>query len=834
MGAADLPHALGELSSVRKITEGGLGVELRAGRAALIVRPLTDTAVKISLRFNAPRLNLALSERPYALLPGPWPGAPLEVTEDDTAVSIRAGRLRLRAERSPLRLSYALDDTEPFLREIAGGGVRADYWDVALNFDLPADEAFYGLGQADQHGPEDQLGPDRPARSAVPLNHRGLHLPIWHWHQAPSRVIEPMLLSSRRYGLLIDNPYKAAWDLGVADPTRFSYTAAGGRMDLIVFAGDSLLDLIRAYTGLTGRIPMPPLWALGYLQSRYGYRDEAELLALADRLRAADIPCDGLVLDLHWFDQMGDLTFAPSRWPAPAAMIQKLTAAGFHVTLIEEPYLTEHSRLYPEALQRGFLGRRPDGRPYLHDNWIGRTALLDVTNHEARRWWAVQHAPLVEMGVEGHWLDLTEPMDHPIDMLHAEGPAIACHNRFADQMVDSVLSAWQEHAPDRRPFLMTRAGFAGMQRTGAALWSGDVDVSWEALATQVALGQNAGLAGFALWNSDIGGFSRKGLGPDDLAFSERFQAPMDRPEDPELYVRWLQFGVFSPICRVHSDQYRRREPWVFGPDVEAIARHYLRLRYRLLPYIYSLCYQAHTTGAPIMRPLILHYEDDPVAPTLTDEYLFGPDILVAPVLAPGARRRRLYLPAGVWYDGWDETRYTGPAWIEVAAPLDQLPIFIRAGSIIPFGPRRTFSGQRPLDPLTLNCYVGAAGHFDLYEDDGATLGYRRGDYCLTPLDVAEQDGVLQMTIGACQGRHAGAPHERLLLLWLHGIPDISAIHRDERPLPALASRDAWRKVKAGWWHDADRALVGVKVQPTAGPIALHVHGKKASRARREE
>lgn len=641
----------------------------------------------------------------------------------------------------------------------------------------------------------------------------------------PSRVGLPLLLSSRGYGLLFDHAARGCWDLGAGDATHFSYTTEGGPISMVLFVGDSLVELLRLYTELTGRFPLPPKWSLGYLQSRYGYRDEHEVRDLAKRFRERELPCDGIILDLHWFNQMGDLAFDLTRWPDPAALIRDLRGQGYHVVTIEEPYLTEHSRLFPEARERGFLCRRPDGEPYLIESWPGKMALVDFTHPEARRWWAIAHGDLFEAGVEGHWLDLVEPMDQPVDMLHFEGPASLVHNRFADQMVSSVERSWELFASGERPFMMTRAGFPGLQRTGTVLWSGDVEVSWEALRAQVTLGQNAGMAGFAGWNSDVGGFGRPQMKVEDLTYNDDAGRYLDRPEDPELYVRWLQYGAFSPIFRVHCDHYRRREPWVFGEEIEGIVRRYLHLRYRMLPYLYSCFYQTYSTGLPIMRPLVLHYEDDRETPNLADQFLFGRDVLIAPVLEPGARTRRLYLPAGVWYDGWTEERFEGPQWIEVPAPLEQIPMFMRGGALIPFGPHQDWTGQTSLDPLTLHCYAGASGDLELYEDDGHSTAYRRGEYSLTPISSHEDEGTWEIHVGQRRGLYSVPEYARTLIFWLHGMEKIGGIQRDQRPLPGVASRDAWHKVKAGWWHYAEKHLVGVKVQPTGGPVTLHVWRK---------
>ncbi len=386
---------------------------------------------------------------------------------------------------------------------------------------------------------------------------------------------------------------------------------------------------------------------------------------------------------------MGDLAFQPVDWPDPQGMIAQLREEGFRLMVIEELYLTVKSRNYPEALARGYLAKHYDGLAYTFDFWPGECALIDFSHPAARTWWTAKHQALFELGIAGWWTDLNEPAKHFQDMAHFGGSAAQVHNLTAFSMHQAIFAAHQQYALQQRIFILSRSAFLGSQRYGVGLWSGDVDMTFAALRKQIALGVNIGLAGFPLWGTDIGGFGFAG------------------ECTPELYVRWFQFGSSCPLCRPHGDKTELREPWQFGAEVEAICRTYLHLRYRLLPYLYTAVYEACTTGVPLMRALVLEFPHDPNVFNLTDEYLFGPDILVAPVLDEGARERNVYLPSGVWIDFWTEAIHTGPCSLTVPAPLEILPLFIRQGAILPLGPEVQYSWERPLDPLTLEVYRGA-------------------------------------------------------------------------------------------------------------------------------
>lgn len=389
-----------------------------------------------------------------------------------------------------------------------------------------------------------------------------------------------------------------------------------------------------------------------------------------------------------------------------------------------------------EAERLGLLGRRPDGRPYVFPFWAGPAALVDFSQPYARQWWADQHKELMAQGIDDWWTDLNEPEVHPLDMLHAGGPAAAVHNSFALQMAKSV-----------------------------------------ALAHQVPLGLSMGMAGLPFWNTDIGGFN----GP---------------PPSPELYIRWMQFGAFTPMMRPHG-AFQAREPWAFGPSAEEVVTGYIRLRYRLIPYSYTAAWEAHQFGLPLMRPLTLEFPGDEVAAGAADQYMWGRDLLVAPVLEAGAVSRRVYLPEGTWYDFWTNRTVRGGRWITAAAPLERMPLYVRAGAIIPMLPSDTVRSSEGWEELALAVYPGPeASAFELYEDDGASTAFQQGDYAKTVFGHA--DGVVSI------GEPAGAypvPAPRRYRLEVRSPRRPSGVMAGEVALQARRSLDSLERAGDGWYYD---------------------------------
>ena len=431
-----MPITAGSLGRLQNVIRRGADVVFSFESSDLVLRPLMPNVIRHTWMPKHWRIYAERVEGSYAVARRFWPAGP-DITIEEQASTIRVsfGEIVVEATRDPFHLRY-YGDNRCFLEETTQGGLSWNYWDYRLCYMLAPEDHFYGIGQPDQ-----TAGP-------VDLDQRGHLWEIWNQHTPPATTIFPALLSTQGYSLLIDNQSRAQWDLGNSDPAVFSYRARGGGLQYYVIYGPEPARLLRTFSDLTGGPPLPPRWVFGLLQSRYGYRDRQELEDIARTFRARDLPCDGLILDVFWFREMGDLAFDPLNWPDPAAMIAGLKQQGFRLTVIEEPYITTKSLNYPEAKAKGYLARHYDGSPYTFDFWPGECALLDFSNPAAREWWAEQHRPLFELGIDGWWTDLNEPAKHFQDMLHYGGAAATVHNAFALQMQQAKARLW--HSQSRR------------------------------------------------------------------------------------------------------------------------------------------------------------------------------------------------------------------------------------------------------------------------------------------------------------------------------------------------------------------------------------------------
>jgi len=529
------------------------------------------------------------------------------------------------------------------------------------------------------------------------------------------------LREGRAAGIFWDNPARQIWDLGQTHLDQWQMTAESGEIELYLFAGPEVARVVSTYTELTGRTPLPPLWALGYQQCRYSYETRARFEEIARNFRQRKIPCDVLYLDIHHMDGYRVFTFGKT-YPKPAEMIKKLARQGFKVVTIVDPGVKDDPKF--GVLKRGraetaFI-KKPNGRgDYIGEVWPGKARFPDFLRASVREWWGREQNTLLKTGVAGFWNDMNEPANfalktktlllecrHQTDagpMIHA-----AAHNLYGMQMARASREGALAHQPDKRPFVITRAGYAGVQRHGL-VWTGDNNSTWEHLADSVQMLLNLSVSGVAFCGSDAGGF-------------------MDNTT-PELLTRWMQLAAFTPFFRNHSNLGTiDQEPWAFGANIENICRRYIELRYQLLPYLYSLFVEAHQNGTPIMRPLLWHYQDDPIAVAAGDQFMLGRDLLIAPVLRQGARERMVYLPRGIWFNFWTGERHEGGQHIITAAPLDILPIFARAAAIIPLAPIRQFVGEKRCEIVDLHVFPGASGEFNWHEDDGLSMGRLSGDF----------------------------------------------------------------------------------------------------------
>jgi alpha-D-xyloside xylohydrolase len=600
---------------------------------------------------------------------------------------------------------------------------------VGATFAAPPDEHYYGLGQ-NQEGF---------------LDHRGHPVNCWHDYAAPGgeSVCVPFMVSSRGYGLVWDNPSKTIFEGGFNERTNWS-SRVGDRVSFFVIAGNSSDEIYSGYRALTGPTPMLPKAAYGFTQSKQRYDTQDEILSVAKGYRDRHLPADMIVVDFLYYTKMGQMDMDPEKWPDPEAMNRKLHAMGFKSMISIWPHFAVGSRYHDMILKNGWFVNDADGTPTngKHVDRVGPN--LDTTNPDAAKWfWQVIRDNYVKKGYDAIWLDETEPDTPPDNSYFFVGPGQRYYNIYPLFHTASVYEGSRKES-DRRVLILARAAYLGAQRNATIFWSSDIYSTWDTLKRQVPAGLDFTASGMPYWCNDVGGFLN--LPPEHHPVHPPLIDPSDARDTvggyddyPELYVRWYQYGVFQPIFRTHGTR-TFNEIWSYGKQAEPILEKYLKLRYELLPYIYSLGYQSYKTGAPYMRALFMDFPNDPNVSEIGDEYMFGPAFLVAPVTDQGATTRRVYLPAGAkWYNFWTNERFEGGQAITVSAPIDTIPLFVRAGSILPVG-SAIESTEEAQQVIKFRVYPGANGAFSLYNDDGKTYAYERGEGEVTRLNWDDATG----------------------------------------------------------------------------------------------
>ena len=567
----------------------------------------------------------------------------------------------------------------------------------------------------------------------------------------------PIFLAHRpsvTYGFYLN---ALGWSQIHADPGADTWVAevAGRELDYLVVHGDDPAAVLERLTALLGRIELPPRWAIGYHQSHWGYDSAPTVRAVADEFERRRLPCDAFHLDIDYMDGFRVFTWDPEGFPDPAGLLGELGRRGLRCVTIVDPgvKLEPGNGVFDSGLERDAFVRDSDGSHVSGYVWPGQCVLPDFLRPDVRDWWGDLHTVLVDAGVAGIWNDMNEPALYakPIgtdpDAVLIEvftdaqqGPAdrrvahADVHNVYGLSMVRTASEALARLRPDARSFFLTRSGFAGIQRY-AAVWTGDNTASWDHLRMTLPMLCNLGLSGVPFVGADIGGFWADAT--------------------PELYARWIQAGVLYPMMRGHSHRDTRpNEPWEFGDEVEDVARRALGLRYELRPYLYTLFHEAATTGSPVLRPLLWTFSADQRAAAIEDEVLLGDAILAAPVLAPGQRSRNVYLPTGRWYDWWSGEAYDGPTEVEVDAPLDRLPLFGRAGTVVPTATAgddgNGDDGNVDDSAITLRVFPGD-GEGSIYDDDGESFAYRHGAFALRRYRVRSDAASVTVSLSAVEG-----------------------------------------------------------------------------------
>jgi oligosaccharide 4-alpha-D-glucosyltransferase len=730
------------------LQEGRLHIATSDG--AYLIQPYTPQIMETSF---TPK-GEAAPQASHAVVLAPS-GAGATLKDEGSQLVYATGGITVTITKTPFHIAYAYKG-KPLVAEKHGYHKKdgADGTE-AIDFELDQDEALYGAG----------------AR-AVGMNRRGNRFALYnkahYGYDDRSALLNftlPIALSSKLYALHFDNAAIGHLDFDSRKDNTLAYETIGGRKTYQVIAGDNWDELVASYTSLTGRQPLPPRWAFGNFASRFGYHSEQEARDVVSKFAAEKIPVDAIVFDLYWFGKdikgtMGNLAWDKDNFPTPKKMVADFAAQGVKTVLITEPFVVSTSSKWQEAVDRQVLATDDKGAPARYDFYFGNTGIIDLYQQQGRDWfWNIYKNLRNEYGIAGWWGDLGEPEVHPAWVRHGAGSdargADQVHNIYGHDWARLIHDGYRKDFPNERPFILMRAGYSGSQRFGLIPWSGDVNRSWGGLQAQPEIALQMGMQGLAYMHSDLGGFANPYL-------------------DDELYTRWLQYGVFQPIFRPHAQQEVPSEPVFREEATKNLARAAIRLRYSLLPYNYTAAFDNSQSGAPLMRSMLFEEPANANARTVATQYLWGRDLLVAPITEPGARRKEVTLPAtsAAWFDFHTGRRYHGGITAVVPVTLDHIPVFVRGGAFIPMvQPVQT---TRDYSTRTLELHYWhdaaiAAGSGKLYDDDGATPdAYAKGQYEIVRFASKVQGKELAITVASEAGAHYRRP-ARSVALTVHNM-----------------------------------------------------------------
>jgi alpha-glucosidase len=700
------------VGNVQKVERLADGLELTAGKAKVRVTVFRPGVFRVRV---APT-GLFPKDFSWAVAASPAPPA-LKFDDGKDEVRLSAGATVVRIHKSPLLIDFLNDGGQEMVADSPDLPMGWDNGRVCVWKKMPPEEGYYGLGD-----------------KAGPMNRRNRAFTMWNtdafaWQESTDPLYKtiPFFLGVRKgqaYGIFFDNSWRGAFDFGKAGHDSYSFGAEGGEINYYYFAGPNPRQIVEDFTALVGRMKLPPFWTLGFQQSRYSYEPEARVREIAKTFRDKKIPVDALYLDIDYQDKNTPFTVDRNKFPTFEKMISDFSAQGLHTVLITDLHIKkdpDHGYApYDTGAKDDLFVKRADGTTYVGPVWPGESVFPDFTLSRAREWWGGLYRNFVDMGVAGFWNDMNEPAvfltitkTMPLEVRHRldDGtvlPHLAVHNVFGMENVRATSEGLLKLRPNERPFVLTRAAYAGTQRY-AATWTGDNVSTWNHLGMSTPMLLSMGLSGYGMVGDDIGGFAGS--------------------PQPDLLTRWIEAGAFNPIYRDHTAKGTAdQEPWVHGQKHEAIRKRYIEERYRLLPYIYTGVEEMARSGIPLMRPLLLEYPDSSEFFDDDREFLFGPDLFVSPVTSELQDEKVIQLPPGSWFDYWTGEKSSERELKKLRPALDELPVYARAGAIIPRQAVVQNTGETPLGPLELRVYPGPACKGSLYQDDGHSLNYEKGEF----------------------------------------------------------------------------------------------------------
>ncbi|MBX2969264.1 MAG: glycoside hydrolase family 31 protein [Cyclobacteriaceae bacterium] len=701
----------------------------------------------------------------------------IDIHEEHDSILLRSSLIQVRLSKNPVRLTF-LNNNNQVINEDETLGTTWNGEQVTVHKKLQDGERFIGLGE--KTGPLDRKG----------HGYTNWNTDAYGYHTGadPLYCSTPFYIGLHNqltYGIFLDNTHKTYFNFGASNNRFASFGADTGEMNYYFMHDQSVGQIIKHYTHLTGRMELPPLWSIGYQQCRYSYYPDKEALSVANTFREKDIPADVIVFDIHYMEQYKIFTWSKKDFSDPKGLIDKLKKLGFQVVVMCDPGIKVEDgyKTYEDGKVKDVFIKYPDGENYTGMVWPGWCHFPDFTNPKTRAWWKEQFKDYIALGVEGFWNDMNEiatwghslPETIEMDFDGHKSTMRRGRNIYGFQMARSTYEGTKELLNGKRPFNLTRSAFSGIQRY-SAVWTGDNVAYDEHMLLGVRLVNSMGLTGIAFAGYDVGGFVGN--------------------TDEKLFARWISIGAFSPFFRGHTMiNTRDSEPWTFGERVEEISRNYIKLRYRLLPYLYSLFYDASQTGMPVCRSLAIDYSFDHniYDHRFQNQYLFGPALLVAPVES-SKDLVKVYLPEGTWYDFYTDQKHNGSSVTVADCPLDKLPVYVKGSSIIPMRAKAGNTVNDQGDTLELHLYAGEqTNSFIMYEDDGDTFSYQQGAFSKRKLEYQPHRFTLEQVEGTYPSPY------KTIEVYFHGFNDLKNVqvnqatqtlqHKDYRFLQPMANYD---------------------------------------------
>ena len=727
---------------VKSLEETDNGLKIITNDGNILLKPLSENSIEVEYLINGHS-----NPKSYALVNNKNQVITTFKNSRNT-FTYSTQNLTVKAQKCPLKISYLYNDK--FLLSEEKGLIFNDTL-KGFRMHLQPNEKLLGGG-------ERVLG----------MNRRGKRLRLYnkasYGYETHSDLMYyslPLVISSNKYMLLFDNVADGYLDLGKTEEYILQFETTGGRMSYVVTVSDDWQELTENYTTITGYQPMPPRWTLGNISSRMGYRNQAQVENVVNLYQKEDFPLDGIVLDLFWFGPevkgyMGNLEWDKQAFPNPEQMLKNLKNKGVKTVLITEPFILKQSGKYEECVNKNLLGTDSLGQPYIFDFYFGTTALLDIFKPETKEWFWDIYKKYTLTGVDGWWGDLGEPEVHPDSLQHVNGMGKLVHNAYGHEWAKTLFQGFSTDFSNKRPVILMRSGFAGSQRYGLIPWSGDVSRSWGGLQSQVEISLQMGMQGLAYMHSDLGGFAGD-------------------YEDAELYTRWLQYGVFQPMYRTHAQEDVPPEPIFWDKQTKDITRRYIKLRYALTPYLYTMAYQNSTQGTPLMRPLF-YMDDNPNLIEEKNSYLWGENFLVAPVTEKDVKEWKVNFPSSAnWYNFFTDKKHIGGEAKTVPVDINNIPVFVKGGSFIPMVPEFSNMEEYNTKKLILHYYhdieVKKASSF-MYEDDGKTnLSWKNNQFEKLFFQSQADQEELEITIERTEFDYPKKPTNRSISLIVHNIPE---------------------------------------------------------------